>query len=65
MLELPIGNSGGEGGSKAITLKGKYEVKLEFQEGYGDSNQKTLHGVNGYFLEHYNVIPQLYSLDQQ
>ena len=33
MLELPIGNSGGEGGSKAITLKGKYEVKLEFPEG--------------------------------
>ena len=42
----------GGGGSKAKILKGKYGAKLEFPEGWGDSNQKKL-PLEGYghFLE--------------
>jgi len=39
-LEIPRGR----GVLKAKIFKGKYEPKLEFPEGWGGSNQKTLRG---------------------
>jgi len=50
-LEIPRGRKV----LKAKTFKGMYKPKLEFQEGWGGSNQKKPPwGEYGYFLEQHN-----------
>jgi len=52
LLEIPRGRET----FNTKDFKGKYEAKLEFPEGWGGPNQKTLHGgIMDFFLEQHNT----------
>ena len=68
--KMVIGNSEGEGVSKAKIFKGKYEAKLEIPGGWEGPNQKTILGGgmdifwNHTFKHHLNQLRSLRSIQK-